>query len=446
MPKESTNLKLKLYNAVTDAKELAVDWFNNVFDYTNSNWAKIDDAYKEIKDKFDDYPTKDGTGATGDWGINITGESNSAKKATNDSTGQQIDSTYVKDVKSTDDGKLVVTKGNGNTSTADVSTPAGYTLVKTVQVPFKTTTDEDPQDYWLHIGDIKNTADNDVVKIKLSYSMFVQFDNGNTDAAISEGISHEASIIDLAQKTESDLSSTYGIFTIYSGGATVKSVPKTLAAENEPTESTDEGIFAIIPTAGGNKTSCGSVWMYFDANFTESDNASENLSFSVEVADKNQWEYVLEWQSTEPTSDAIISSDDSNFIITNTDFATNSNVGVVKIGDNINVSDGGIISVPVATTAQPGVVKVGTGLNVATDGTISSDVTIDTATTTTKGIVSVGDNINVVDGKISINNYAGSSTPGGTANSVNSFTFKAQTSDPGAGSSLATGTILFVYS
>lgn len=50
MPRESTNLKLKLYNATTDAMELAKTWFNNIFDYTNSNWVKIDNAYKELKD------------------------------------------------------------------------------------------------------------------------------------------------------------------------------------------------------------------------------------------------------------------------------------------------------------------------------------------------------------------------------------------------------------
>ncbi len=42
-------------------------------------------------------------------------------------------------------------------------------------------------------------------------------------------------------------------------------------------------------------------------------------------------------------------------------------------------------------------------------------------------------------------NYAGSSSAGGTANSVNSFTFGAQTSDPGANSSLTTNKFLFVY-
>ena len=42
-------------------------------------------------------------------------------------------------------------------------------------------------------------------------------------------------------------------------------------------------------------------------------------------------------------------------------------------------------------------------------------------------------------------NYAGSSSAGGTANSVNGFTFAAQTTDPGAGSSLTTNKILIVY-
>ena len=40
---------------------------------------------------------------------------------------------------------------------------------------------------------------------------------------------------------------------------------------------------------------------------------------------------------------------------------------------------------------------------------------------------------------------AGSSSAGGTANSVNGFTFAAQTADPGAGSSLATNKVLIVY-
>lgn len=42
-------------------------------------------------------------------------------------------------------------------------------------------------------------------------------------------------------------------------------------------------------------------------------------------------------------------------------------------------------------------------------------------------------------------NYAGSGSAGGTANSVNGFTFGVQTSDPGANSSLTTNKFLFVY-
>ena len=151
MPKESTNLKLKLYNAITDAKEFAADWFNNIFDYTNSNWVKIDDAYKEIKDNFNNYPTKDGVGATGNWDIN-------AKSATNDSIGQQIDATYIKDLHPTGD-KIVITKGNNETSTIDGAAPKGYTLTETI--PASTVTGQT----WFHVGSISNTSDGDLIKM-----------------------------------------------------------------------------------------------------------------------------------------------------------------------------------------------------------------------------------------------------------------------------------------
>ena len=42
-------------------------------------------------------------------------------------------------------------------------------------------------------------------------------------------------------------------------------------------------------------------------------------------------------------------------------------------------------------------------------------------------------------------NYAGSNSAGGTANSVNGFKIKAQTTDPGVGAALETNTILLVY-
>ena len=106
-------------------------------------------------------------------------------------------------------------------------------------------------------------------------------------------------------------------------------------------------------------------------------------------------------------------------------------------------SIGGYMALSPATKEDIGGVKIGAGVNVTDDGTIS----IPKASTTVPGVVKIGSNIDVkADGEISIRNYAGSSSSGGTANSVNNFKFKAQTSDPGAESALETGTVLFVYS
>ena len=191
MPKESTNLKLKLYNAITDAKEFAVDWFNNIFDYTNSNWVKIDDAYKEIKDNFNNYPLKDGTGATGDWDIN-------AKSATNDSIGQQIDATYIKDLRPTGD-KIVITKGNNETSTIDGAAPKGYILTETI--PASTIAGQT----WFHVGSISNTSDGDLIKIEINCPTIVSTENNSV--AYSKSIT--LFIHDLAQTNSGDLSTAY---------------------------------------------------------------------------------------------------------------------------------------------------------------------------------------------------------------------------------------------
>lgn len=82
-------------------------------------------------------PKKDGTGASGTWGINITGNaktadtskacsgnSATATKATQDSAGQQINTTYIKGL-SASGATLTITKGNGTTSTATINQTAG---------------------------------------------------------------------------------------------------------------------------------------------------------------------------------------------------------------------------------------------------------------------------------------------------------------------------------
>lgn len=68
-------------------------------------------------------------------------------------------------------------------------------------------------------------------------------------------------------------------------------------------------------------------------------------------------------------------------------------------------SIGGYMALSPATKEDIGGVKIGKGINVESDGTI---------------------NVESID-------------------NVNNFKFKAQTSDPGAGSPLETGTVLFVY-
>ena len=321
---------------------------------------------------------------------NLTGNADtatSADSATNDSAGQQIDSTYVKNVESTDDGKLIVTKGNGDTSTADVSTPAGYNLVKTI--PFAPSNDN----YWLHIGDIKNTADNDVIRLTVkqeAHNMTIYEDSQNTVKA-NIVLHREFIINDMVQKTDTDLSSSYtcrGIaYQIFDANAT--SLLASPAEENE----LEQASFIVVPTSGGNKTSCASVWTYIgDTHHTQPDTAV-SMTISAEVTDKNLWEYVLTYEASAPKSDSIITPFTEKKIITETDIASVSEAGIVKIGNNINVEQDGTISVPEASTTVPGVVKIGTGINVADDGTIS----VPKASTTVPGVVIVGNGLKISD-------------------------------------------------
>ena len=71
-----------------------------------------------------DAPTKTGGGASGTWGINVSGNSATATKATQDSAGQQINTTYIKGL-SVSGATLTITKGNGSTSTATINQTAG---------------------------------------------------------------------------------------------------------------------------------------------------------------------------------------------------------------------------------------------------------------------------------------------------------------------------------
>lgn len=66
--------------------------------------------------------------------------------------------------------------------------------------------------------------------------------------------------------------------------------------------------------------------------------------------------------------------------------ASESTLGGVKIGDNIDIADDGKISVPIASQSDAGVVKVGTNLSIDENGVLSassgSSVTIDSVLST----------------------------------------------------------------
>lgn len=313
MPKESTNLKLKLYNAITDAREFAVDWFNNIFDYTNSNWVKIDSAYKEIKDNFNNYPTKDGTGATGNWNINV-------KSATNDSAGQQIDATYIKDLRPIGD-KIVITKGNNETSTIDGAAPKGYILTETI--PASTVTGQT----WFHVGSISNTSDGDLIKIEINCPTIVSTENNSV--AYSKNIT--LFIHDLAQTNDSDLSTSY-IFSYIMYDDKLKS--SNVDIENN---STKKEFFYLIPTSGGNGQSNAELWINTDSTLF-------NSIINVSIAKKDNWGYVLKYSANAPSVDQAITPYSKTSVVTDTNYATRTNAGIVQIGDNITVGNKGLIS------------------------------------------------------------------------------------------------------
>ena len=306
MPKESTNLKLKLYNAITDAKEFAVDWFNNIFDYTNSNWVKIDDAYKEIKDKFNNYPLKDGTGATGDWDIND-------KSATDDCIGQQIDATYIKDLRPTGD-KIIITKGNNETSTIDGAAPKGYILTETIHT--STVTGQT----WFHVGSISNTSDGDLIKIEINCPAIVSTENNS----VTYSKSITLFIHDLAQTNGSDLSTAYAFSYI-------------MYDDKPKSSDVDKEFFYLIPTSGGNGQSNAELWINTDSTFF-------NSIINVSLAKKDNWGYVLKYSANAPSVDQAIAPYSKTNVVTDTNYATRTNAGIVQIGDNITVGNKGLIS------------------------------------------------------------------------------------------------------
>ena len=254
---------------------------------------------------------------------NLTGNAGtatSADSATNDSIGQQIDATYIKDLRPTGD-KIIITKGNNETSTIDGAAPKGYILTETI--PASTVTGQT----WFHVGSISNTSDGDLIKIEINCPTIVSTENNSV--AYSKNIT--LFIHDLAQTNDSDLSTAY-IFSYIMYDDKLKS--SDVDIENN---STKKEFFYLIPTSGGNGQSNAELWINTDSTFF-------NSIINVSIAKKDNWGYVLKYSTNAPSADQAITPYFKTSVVTDTNYATRTNAGIVQIGDNITVGDKGLIS------------------------------------------------------------------------------------------------------
>lgn len=78
-------------------------------------------------------PSKTGEGASGNWGINITGNANTSTKTTQDSQGQQINTTYIKGITASN-ATLTITKGSGTTYSVTIDNVASSDSAKKVNL------------------------------------------------------------------------------------------------------------------------------------------------------------------------------------------------------------------------------------------------------------------------------------------------------------------------
>lgn len=354
MPKSTTNLNLSLYDSVIDKDNYSKTWFDEMFGYTNSNMTKIDDFFGSLKESV---PTKTGEGAYGDWGINISG---TAQSAIHDGKGNDINSTYVKDVMS-DDGILTIEKGDGNQSEIDVSSPKGYVISKEAFFEGGGTSET-----WWHIGNIKNTSDSDFMKVELN--IFA----GDSSSDLDFTFSQNYFIYDKQQDSPELLNTAYSFFTRKCTNTSVMS-------------STTQNVF-LVPTSGGNGTSCAELWI-------SSLSYNTKALVTVKISSKNKWEFILEKKDNITSSEFKISPLSETRLIQNTDYATSYSAGVVRIGNGVSINESGIISIAPATSGIVGGVKKGKSVQIASDGTI--DVPI--ATKSSVGVIKIGDGLNIND-------------------------------------------------
>ena len=76
-------------------------------------------------------------------------------------------------------------------------------------------------------------------------------------------------------------------------------------------------------------------------------------------------------------------------VLTKIDVASKTKLGLVQIGNNIDVTSSGVISVDKASTSNLGVVQVGSNINVSSSGVIS----VNKASASTYGVVKIGNGL-----------------------------------------------------
>ena len=98
-------------------------------------------------------------------------------------------------------------------------------------------------------------------------------------------------------------------------------------------------------------------------------------------------EIILQQDSVDVTEPLV-----ADYILPKASYTT---LGGVKIGDNVNISSDGHISVPMASADTLGLIKIGTGLSIDANGvvTASGEYNLPQATKTTLGGVYVDDEL-----------------------------------------------------
>lgn len=348
MPKSTANLSLTTYDSTTDKDNLSKLWFDETFGYEDSNMTKIDDAYGELKKSV---PTNTGEGATGDWDINITG---TAQTAIHDGSGNDINSTYIKEITS-NSGTLNIKKGDNSTSSIDVSSPAGYVLSKEAYFSWYSSS---IYQSWYHIGDIKNTSDNDFVKININIS--------STGSSMAHSKTLYLRILDTVQTSTTLLDTAYSF-----------------SLESTPYSEGDSNAI-LVPTSGGNGSSSAEVWV-------KGPNYLAKVLVTVETSKKEIFDFVLTQANYATSSEFQISPTKIIYTISSDTYGSTSSKGIVQAGSGINASDG-VISLAPATSNTIGGIMVGDGLSYDSN---TGKVSMPNASRNTKGGIIIGDNLTI---------------------------------------------------